>query len=127
IFFPTLHTHLPPPPPASSASFYFFKTQLFDVVHTVLDFLAPSLNRVAAWVIATHNMHKALLRALLEPTDQLRQLEASGDYTASLALLEEQKSLTWQAVWDGRLYTARSPRDGTRQRKADDACKKKER
>ncbi len=33
---------------------------------------------------------KALLRALLEPTDQLRQLEASGDYTARLALLEEQ-------------------------------------
>ncbi len=42
---------------------------------------------------------KALLRALLEPTDQLRQLEASGDYTARLALLEEQKSLPWQAVW----------------------------
>ncbi|MDI8761304.1 L-rhamnose isomerase, partial [Salmonella enterica subsp. enterica serovar Lubbock] len=32
-------------------------------------------------------MKKALLRALLEPTDQLRQLEASGDYTARLALL----------------------------------------
>ncbi|ECF3830642.1 rhamnose isomerase [Salmonella enterica subsp. enterica serovar Braenderup] len=37
---------------------------------------------------------------LLEPTDQLRQLEASGDYTARLALLEEQKSLPWQAVWE---------------------------
>lgn len=35
-------------------------------------------------------MKKALLRALLEPTEQLRQLEASGDYTARLALLEEQ-------------------------------------
>ncbi|VDZ81734.1 L-rhamnose isomerase [Salmonella bongori] len=44
-------------------------------------------------------MKKALLRALLEPTKQLRQLEASGDYTARLALLEEQKSLPWQAVW----------------------------
>ncbi|MEA7609726.1 L-rhamnose isomerase, partial [Salmonella enterica subsp. enterica serovar Virginia] len=41
-----------------------------------------SINRVAAWVIGTRNMKKALLRALLEPTDQLRQLEASGDYTA---------------------------------------------
>ena len=45
-------------------------------------------------------MKKALLRALLEPTAELRQLEASGDYTARLALLEEQKCLPWQAVWE---------------------------
>ena len=44
-------------------------------------------------------MKKALLRALLEPTEQLRQLEASGDYTARLALLEEQKSLpSWKNI-----------------------------
>ena len=40
------------------------------------------------------------LRALLEPTAQLRQLENDGDYTARLALLEEQKSLPWQAIWE---------------------------
>lgn len=73
---------------------------LFDRVHIGLDFFDVSINRVAAWVIGTRNMKKALLRALLEPTDQLRQLEASGDYTARLALLEEQKSLPWQAVWE---------------------------
>ncbi len=44
-------------------------------------------------------MKKALLRALLEPTAELRKLEAAGDYTARLALLEEQKSLPRQAVW----------------------------
>ena len=42
----------------------------------------------------------ALLRALLEPTAQLRQLEVDGDYTARLALLEEQKCLPWQAIWE---------------------------
>lgn len=73
---------------------------LFNRVHIGLDFFDASINRVAAWVIGTRNMKKALLRALLEPTDQLRQLEASGDYTARLALLEEQKSLPWQAVWE---------------------------
>ncbi len=45
-------------------------------------------------------MKKALLRALLEPTAELRKLEAEGDYTARLALLEEQKCLPWQAVWE---------------------------
>lgn len=63
---------------------------LFDRVHIGLDFFDASINRIAAWVIGTRNMKKALLRALLEPTEQLRQLEASGDYTARLALLEEQ-------------------------------------
>lgn len=45
-------------------------------------------------------MKKALLRALLEPVAALKQLEENGDYTARLALLEEQKSLPWQAVWE---------------------------
>lgn len=73
---------------------------LFNRVHIGLDFFDASINRIAAWVIGTRNMKKALLRALLEPTAELRKLEAAGDYTARLALLEEQKSLPWQAVWE---------------------------
>ncbi|MBU9812949.1 L-rhamnose isomerase [Rahnella sp. C60] len=73
---------------------------LFNRVHIGLDFFDASINRIAAWVIGTRNMKKALLKALLEPTSLLKQLEAEGDYTARLALLEEQKSLPWQAVWD---------------------------
>ncbi|QQN33470.1 MULTISPECIES: L-rhamnose isomerase [Rahnella] len=73
---------------------------LFNRVHIGLDFFDASINRIAAWVIGTRNMKKALLKALLEPTDLLKKLEAEGDYTARLALLEEQKSLPWQAVWD---------------------------
>ena len=41
---------------------------LFDRVHIGLDFFDASINRIAAWVIGTRNMKKALLRALLEPT-----------------------------------------------------------
>ncbi|HEY0211043.1 L-rhamnose isomerase [Acerihabitans sp.] len=76
------------------------RQKLFNRVHIGLDFFDASINRIAAWVIGTRNMKKALLRALLEPTEELRQLELRGDYTARLALLEEQKSLPWQAVWD---------------------------
>ncbi|WKV52698.1 L-rhamnose isomerase [Dickeya fangzhongdai] len=74
--------------------------RLFDRVHIGLDFFDASINRIAAWIIGTRNMKKALLRALLEPTETLRTLEQNGDYTARLALLEEQKSLPWQAVWE---------------------------
>jgi len=69
-------------------------------VHIGLDFFDASINRVAAWVIGTRCMLKALLIALLEPTDRLRQMEISGDYTSRLAMLEELKTLPFGAVWD---------------------------
>jgi L-rhamnose isomerase len=69
-------------------------------VHIGLDFFDASINRVAAWVIGTRCMIKALLVALLEPTEMLRRLEAEGDTTARLALLEELKTLPFGAVWD---------------------------
>ncbi len=45
-------------------------------------------------------MMKSLLMALLEPTGQLEQLELAGDFTSRLALMEEQKSMPFGAVWD---------------------------
>jgi L-rhamnose isomerase len=72
----------------------------FSRVHIGLDFFDASINRVAAWVIGTRAMLKALLIALLEPTQKLRDAEAAGDYTSRLALSEEFKTLPLGAVWD---------------------------
>jgi L-rhamnose isomerase len=69
-------------------------------VHIGLDFFDASINRVAAWVIGTRCMIKALLIALLEPSEKLRQMEMEGDYTGRLAMLEELKTLPFGAVWD---------------------------
>jgi L-rhamnose isomerase len=69
-------------------------------VHIGLDYFDASINRVAAWAIGARNALRALLLALLEPIDQLRDLERAGDYTGRLALLEELKSLPFGAVWD---------------------------
>jgi L-rhamnose isomerase len=69
-------------------------------VHIGLDFFDASINRVAAWVIGTRCMLKALLIALLEPAETLRGIEAAGDYTGRLALLEELKTMPFGAVWD---------------------------
>jgi L-rhamnose isomerase len=68
--------------------------------HIGLDYFDASINRVAAWVIGTRNMIKALLLAMVEPIGQLRKAEASGNFTARLALLEEAKTLPFGAVWD---------------------------
>jgi L-rhamnose isomerase len=69
-------------------------------VHIGLDFFDASINRVAAWVIGTRCMLKALLLALLEPTKKLREFEYNGDFTSRLALLEELKTLPFGTVWD---------------------------
>ncbi|HPD29682.1 MAG TPA: L-rhamnose isomerase [Phycisphaerae bacterium] len=69
-------------------------------IHIGLDYFDASINRVAAWVIGARNMIKALLAALLEPTDRLRKYERDGDFTSRLALLEEHKTLPLGAVWD---------------------------
>ncbi len=69
-------------------------------VHIGLDYFDASINRIAAWVIGARNTLRALLMALLEPLDQMRPLERTGDYTQRLALLEELKGLPFGAVWD---------------------------
>jgi L-rhamnose isomerase len=65
-----------------------------------LDYFDASINRVAAWVIGTRNMLKALLLALVAPSQKLKRLEADGDFTSRLALMEEAKSLPFGALWD---------------------------
>jgi L-rhamnose isomerase len=78
-------------------------------VHIGLDYFDASINRVAAWVIGTRSMLKALLIALLEPTAPLRECEAAGNLTARLAWLEENKSLPFGAVWDYYCNTCNVP------------------
>jgi L-rhamnose isomerase len=68
--------------------------------HIGLDFFDASINRVAAWIIGTRATLKCLLAALLEPTEKLRALEAEGDNTSRLALLEELKALPMGLVWE---------------------------
>ena len=71
-----------------------------DRVRIGLDYFDASINRVAAWVIGTRNMQKALLLALVAPIGQIRAAEREGDLTTRLALLEEARTLPFAAVWD---------------------------
>jgi L-rhamnose isomerase len=77
--------------------------------HLGLDFFDASINRVAAWVIGTRGLLKALLLALLQPLEKLRVLEQTGDFTGRLALQEEGKSLPFGAVWDYHCLTQGVP------------------
>ena len=50
--------------------------------------------------IGARNMQKALLIALLEPTDLLKKEEDSFDFSARMARMEEIKTLPWGSVWN---------------------------
>lgn len=81
-------------------------------VHIGLDFFDASINRVAAWVIGTRAMQKALLLALLQPAARLLRFEVEGDFTGRLALFEELKTLPAGAVWDYFCLSADVPIGG---------------
>jgi L-rhamnose isomerase len=42
----------------------------------------------------------ALLSPLLEPIEELRQYDVTGDFTSRLALMEALKGMPFGAVWD---------------------------
>ncbi len=71
-----------------------------DKVHIGLDYFDASINRIGAYVVGSRATQKCVLQALLEPLAKLREYEANGQYFERLALLEEAKSLPWNAVWD---------------------------
>lgn len=71
-----------------------------DRVNIGLDYFDASINRIGAYVIGSRATQKCFMQALLEPLAQLRQYEANDQLFERLALLEESKSLPWNAVWD---------------------------
>ena len=73
---------------------------LLDKVHIGLDFFDGSIDRISAWTVGTRNVRKALLIALLEPYKVLQEAETQFDFTKRLVIMEELKSLPWQAVWE---------------------------
>jgi L-rhamnose isomerase len=85
------------------------RCQALNKVNIALDYFDASINRLAAWVIGTRNAQKALLKALLEPTAKLMELEVSGDYSSRLALTEEYKEFPANAVWDYYCLTQNIP------------------
>lgn len=76
------------------------RNDLLDKAVIGLDFFDATINRIAAWVIGTRNTQKALLKALLEPTNDLKDMENAFDFTSRLAYTEELKDFPYADVWN---------------------------
>lgn len=80
-----------------------------DRVLIGLDFFDASINRIAAWVVGTRSMEKALLFALLQPWDQLKYLQDSCQFTQLMVLNEELKTLPFGDIWEHYCQTQGVP------------------
>lgn len=76
------------------------RADALDRVHYGLDFFDGSINRIGAYVIGSRAAQKCMLCALLEPKATISEAELKGQGYRVLALLEEQKAMPWQAVYD---------------------------
>ena len=68
-------------------------------VNVGLDYFDASINRIGAYVVGIRSTQKAMLQALLEPTEKLRDYEKQDKNFQRLAYLEELKALPWNAVY----------------------------
>ena len=76
------------------------RADALDRVHYGLDFFDGSINRIGAYIIGTRSAQKCMLRALLEPRELISKYELEDRHFEVLALMEEAKALSWNAVYD---------------------------
>lgn len=71
-----------------------------DRVHIGLDYFDASINRLGAYVVGIRSAQKAMLQAMLEPTEKLRDFELKNNNFQRMAYLEELKAMPWNAVYN---------------------------
>ena len=81
-------------------------------MNIALDYFDASINRISAWVTGYRNLQKALLFALLQPTEELKELQDSQSFSKLMVVQEELKTMPLNDVWDRYCEYCGKPRDG---------------
>jgi len=71
-----------------------------DRIHMGLDYFDASINRIGAYVVGIRSAQKAMLQALLEPTEKLREYEKQDKNFERMAYLEELKGMPWNMLYN---------------------------
>lgn len=69
-------------------------------VNIALDYFDASINRISAWVTGVRNVQKALLFALLEPSNSLENMQNNSDFTQLMIVQEELKTAPFGDIWN---------------------------
>lgn len=81
-------------------------------VHIALDYFDASINRVSAWAVGFRNLQKALLYALLLPSEELKKLQEENRMTELMVKQEEVKTMPFGDVWEAYCRKCQVPADG---------------
>ena len=75
------------------------RNDALDRVFIATDYFDASINRISAWVTGVRSVQKALLFALLQPNERLKELQAANELTEVMYLQEEMKTMPFGDVW----------------------------
>ncbi len=87
------------------------RNNALDRVFLSTDYFDASINRISAWVTGVRCLQKALLFALLQPCDKMRELQEQQDFTALMVLSEELKTAPFGDLWEEYLSREAMPKD----------------
>lgn len=75
------------------------RNDAIDRVFIATDYFDASINRISAWVTGVRSVQKALLFALLQPSEKMKTLQDKNDFTEIMYLQEEAKTAPLGDVW----------------------------
>lgn len=75
------------------------RNDALDRVFIATDYFDASINRISAWVTGVRNVQKALLFALLEPSEEMKKLQNENRLTELMYLQEQMKTAPIGDIW----------------------------
>lgn len=75
------------------------RNDALDRVFIATDYFDASINRISAWVTGVRSVQKALLFALLQPSEKMKALQDENNFTEIMYLQEEAKTAPLGDVW----------------------------
>lgn len=87
------------------------RNDALDRVFIATDYFDASINRISAWITGIRSVQKALLFALLQPNNRLRELQSNNELTELMVLQEELKTAPFGDVWAEYLENEKIPAD----------------
>ena len=76
------------------------RNNALDRVFIATDYFDASINRISAWVTGVRSVQKALLFALLQPDEKMKELQNESNFTEIMYLPEEMKTAPFGDVWN---------------------------
>lgn len=76
------------------------RNDAIDRVFIATDYFDASINRISAWITGIRSVQKALLFALLQPSDKMKELQNESNFTELMVISEEMKTAPFGDVWE---------------------------